>query len=410
VTAAKTRKAPARRQSYPKDREALRRVLLDAVEGMRPVVEANVDEMERIGRLPNAVVKALDESGLLAMKLPAELGGAEADPVTQIEVIEALAGMEPSVGWCMFIGATSIGWPGAFLPDESIPTVFKGGHIPHVAGVGGVRGRGVKVDGGFKISGRFQFASGIGHAEWLVGGAAIQDEAGETLEQRFFLVPVEQAENHDNWQVAGLKGTSSGDFSLDEVFVPEAMTWDWRDLAQGNPRRGGPLFHLGMPGFTSDEHAAFSLGVGRKILDLVIEMAQSKRRGHGAAAALVGDRPVFQRFIGEADLRLRAARALVLELQEQAWQEVCAGRHVEPALAAELRSAGVLATETAVDVATQAMRYAGGSALFLTNKLQRCFRDLIASGQHLAVSDTAYEAHAQFLLGLGENVPVTGTR
>lgn len=397
-------------RSYPADREAKRRVLLDAVDEVREAAIAGADEAEEIGRLPPVVVKALDDSGLFGLKLPAELGGAEADPVTQIDVIEKMAYIEPAVGWCMFIGATSIGWPGAFLPDESIDRVFNSDHVPHVAGVGGVRGRGVAVDGGYEISGRFQFASGIGHAEWLVGGAAIQDEAGETVEQRFFLIPVSDAVNHDNWRVAGLKGTSSGDFSTDQLFVPKEMTWDWQDLAQGHPQRGGPIFHLGMPAFTADEHAAFSLGVGRRALDLVIEAAQSKRRGHGAAATLVGDRPVFQRFVGEADLRLRAARALVCELHEKAWQEVCAGRSIEPGLATELRAAGVLATETAVDIAGQAMKYGGGSALFLDNMLQRCFRDVVASGQHLAVSDTGYEAHGQFKLGMGENVPMTGTR
>jgi alkylation response protein AidB-like acyl-CoA dehydrogenase len=397
-------------RSYPADREAKRRVLLDAVDEVREAAIAGADEAERIGRLPSAVVKALDDSGLFAMKLPAELGGAEADPVTQIDVIEKMAYIEPSVGWCMFIGATSIGWPGAFLPEESLDRVFNSDHVPHVAGVGGVRGRGVAVDGGYEISGRFQFASGIGHAEWLVGGASIQDEAGETVEQRFFLVPVSDAINHDNWQVAGLKGTSSGDFSLESHFVSKEMTWDWQDLAQGNPQRGGPIFHLGMPAFTAMEHAAFSLGVGRRALDLVIEAAQSKMRGHGAAATLVSDRPVFQRFIGEADLRLRAAKALVCELHEKAWQEVCAGRSVEPSLATELRAVGTLATETAVDVAGQAMKYGGGSALFLDNMLQRCFRDVVASGQHLAVSDTSYEAHGKFKLGMGDEVPQTGTR
>jgi alkylation response protein AidB-like acyl-CoA dehydrogenase len=188
------------------------------------------------------------------------------------------------------------------------------------------------------------------------------------------------------------------------------MTWDWQDVAQGRPQRGGPLFRLGMPAFTADEHAAFSLGVGRRALDLVIEMAQSKKRGHGAAAALIGDRPVFQRFIGEADLRLRAARALVIEVNEKAWQEACAGRPLQPQLHTELRAAGVLATEVAVDIAGQALRYGGGSALFLENMLQRCFRDVVASSQHLAVSDTAYEAHGQFKLGMGESVPMTGTR
>jgi alkylation response protein AidB-like acyl-CoA dehydrogenase len=397
-------------RTFPTDRDARRRVLLDAVDEVREAAIAGADEAERLGKLPPAVVEALDDSGLFALKLPAELGGAEADPVTQIEVIEKLAYIEPSVGWCMFIGSTSIGWPGAFLPEESLAAVFKGDHVPHVAGVGGVRGKGVRVEGGYEVSGRFQFASGLGHAEWLVGGATIQDEAEEVLEQRFFLIPVSDAFVHDNWQVAGLKGTSSGDFSLDSLFVPAAMTWDWQDLAQGRPQRGGPIFRLGMPSFTANEHAAFSLGVGRRALDLVIEIAQSKRRGHGAAATLVGDRPVFQRFVGEADLRLRAARALVCELYERAWQEVSAGRSIEPALATELRAAGVLATETAVHVAGQAMKYGGGAALFLDNMLQRCFRDVVASGQHLAVSDTQYEAHGQFKLGMGENVPQTGTR
>ncbi|HWC31158.1 MAG TPA: acyl-CoA dehydrogenase family protein, partial [Dehalococcoidia bacterium] len=250
--------------TYPKDREALTRVLLEAVERVRPAAEEGADEAERLGRLPDFVVKALDDSGLFGLKLPAELGGAEADPITQIDIIEAMSGIEPSVGWCMFIGATSIGWPGAFLPEESLSRVFNSDHVPHVAGVGGVRGKGVAVEGGYKISGRFQFSSGIGHAEWLIGGVAIENEAGETVEQRYFIIPEEQGFKHDNWQVAGLKGTSSGDFSTDGLFVPTEMTWDWQDLAQGNPKRGGPLFRLGAPAFTSNEHAAFSLGVGRK--------------------------------------------------------------------------------------------------------------------------------------------------
>jgi alkylation response protein AidB-like acyl-CoA dehydrogenase len=397
-------------RSYPSEREAKRRVLLDAVDEVREAAIAGANEAEQIGKLPPSVVKALDDSGLFGMKLPAELGGAEADPVTQIDVIEKMAYIEPAVGWCMFIGATSIGWPGAFLPDESLDRVFKSDHIPHVAGGGGVRGRGVEVDGGYQISGRFQFASGMGHAEWLVGGATIQDEAGETVEQRAFLIPVDQAINHDNWQVAGLKGTSSGDFSTDELFVPKEMTWDWQDLAQGRPQRGGPIFRLGMPAFTAMEHAAFSLGVGRRALDLVIETAQSKSRGFGPVATLIGTRPVFQRFVGEADLRLRAAHALVCEFHERSWQEVSAGRSIEPELATELRAVGVLATETAVDVASHAMKYGGGSALFLDNMLQRCFRDVVASGQHFAVTDAGYEAHGLFKLGMGETVPMTGTR
>ncbi len=398
-----------RARTYPTDREAKRLALLDAVDEVRDAAIAGADEAERIGKLPASVVEALDASGLFGMKLPAELGGAEADPVTQIAVIEKMAYIEPAVGWCMFIGATSVGWPGAFLPDESIERVFNRERLPHIVGVGGVRGRGVAGEGGYEVSGRYQFASGIGHAEWLVGGAAIQDQAGEVTEQRFFLIPVEQAVNHDNWQVAGLKGTSSGDFSVESLFVPRGMTMDWQDIAQGRPQRGGAIFRLGMPAFTTNEHAGFALGVGRRALDLVIETAQSKR-GTGAVTTLIADRQVFQRFVGQADLRLRAARALIWELNEKAWEEVSAGRSIEPSLAAELRAASVLATDTAVDVATQALRYGGGAALFLDNMLQRCLRDLIAGGQHFAVSDLAYETQGLFKLNMAENVPNPGTR
>jgi alkylation response protein AidB-like acyl-CoA dehydrogenase len=395
---------------HPRDRAAKRQALLDAVDSVQEAAAAGALAAEELGALPPDTVAALDASGLWGLKLPAELGGAEADPVTQIDVIEKLAYVEPSVAWCMFIGATSVGWAGAFLPDESIPKVFKGDHIPHIAGVGGVRGRGVAVEGGYRLSGRFQFSSGISHAEWLVGGVAIQDETGEVREQRYFLVPVAEALLHDNWQVAGLKGTSSGDFSLEGVFVPEAMTWNWQDTAQGRPKRGGAIFRLGAPAFTANEHPAFALGVGRRALDLVIETAQSKRRGQGAASTLIGDRQVFQRFVGESDLRLRAARALAVEVNEKAWQEACAGRPLEPRLHTELRAVGVLVTETCLEVTSGAMRYTGGSALFLDNMLQRCFRDLVAASQHLAVSDVAYESHGLFQLGMGEQVPMPGTR
>jgi alkylation response protein AidB-like acyl-CoA dehydrogenase len=400
-----------RPQRYPADRETKRRALLDAVEMVREAAIATSAEAEQMGTLPEAVVKALDEAGLFGLKVPAELGGAEADPVTQIDVIEKMAYIEPSVGWCMFINSTGAGWVGAFLPEESVSRVFTGGRIPHVAGVGSVRGaRGVAVEGGYRVSGLFQFASGSGFAEWLVGAFAIEDDAGGTVEQRFFLVPVDEARLHENWQVAGLKGTSSGDFSLDDVVVPEAMTWDWRDLTQGRPKRGGPIFRLGAPAFTANEHGAFALGVARRALDLVTEQALSKRRGTAGAATLIADRQVFQRFVGRADLQLKAARALLCELHERAWQEACAGHSIEPDLASELRAASVLATDIGIDVTSQALRYAGGSGLYLDNMLQRCFRDIVASGQHFAVSDLQYEAHGMFKLGMGQEAPRTGTR
>jgi alkylation response protein AidB-like acyl-CoA dehydrogenase len=152
----------------------------------------------------------------------------------------------------------------------------------------------------------------------------------------------------------------------------------------------------------SNEHASYALGVARLALDLIKDVAMTKRRGRGAAAVTLADRQVFQRFIGEAELRLRAARLLTFEVHERAWEEVSSGVVPDPALEAEMRGSAVLCTEVAVDIATQAFRFAGGSALHLENKLQMCMRDANAGAQHLAVSDVAYENLGQFYLDLPE--------
>ncbi|MYA62938.1 MAG: hypothetical protein F4X94_10255, partial [Dehalococcoidia bacterium] len=116
--------------SFPSEHHEKRRFLLDAVESVRDVVAASADESERLGTLAPDAVAAIRDAGLFTLKLPRSLGGAEADPVTQIEVIEALAYIDASAGWCLMIGATAIGQPGAFAGDDAVAEIFKNGRIP----------------------------------------------------------------------------------------------------------------------------------------------------------------------------------------------------------------------------------------------------------------------------------------
>ena len=199
--------------------------------------------------------------------------------------------------------------------------------------------------------------------------------------------------------MSGLKGTGSCDFSVSDLFVPEAFTVDRRVW---EPKRGGPLYQLGIPGLVINELAGFALGVARRSLDAIIDLAKTKRRGYGKQATLA-EREVFQRAIGEGDLRLRAARALAIEIFEKAWETVCAGRRPEPELQVEMRSATTLVTDVALDITTVAFRYGAGSAIHLSSPLQRCLRDLQAEAAHLMVSDSAYVMHGQCLLGLAVN-------
>src|SRR5437867_11404231 len=175
------------------------------------------------------------------------------------------------------------------------------------------------------------------------------------------MMPDSSIETHDTSDVTGLKATWSCEFSVTDRFVPEGFTFDLQAM---QPQHGGPLYRLGLPGLIINEHAGFALGVGRRALDAIIELAQTKRRGYGKQTPLA-ERAVFQRTIGESDLRLRAARGLILDIVGKAWETVCAGRTPGPQLQVEMRSAATLVTDVALEVTTQAFRYGAGTAVHL---------------------------------------------
>ena len=315
--------------------------------------------------------------------------------MTQFEVIEAMAAIDASTAWCMMVGATSLALPSVFLPDEAIARMFEGGRAPRAAGVFMPTGRAIRVSGGYRVTGRWAFASGIRHSHWVLASARGFGGGEEMLRRYAVVFPTAAVQIHNNWQVAGLQGTGSCDFSVTDLFVPAAFAWD-SDLAK--PYRGGPLYGLGLPGFVANEHAAFAIGVARRAIGALIEMAGSTQRG--LKISLLAARPTVQRAIAKADLRLRAARALAVAVFEEVWATVSSGGAVTPRLQADTRAVATFATEVAVDVTESAFRYAGGRALFLSHILQRCWRDMNAAAQHFVVSDVAYESQGQFVLGI----------
>ena len=159
---------------FPADRQAKRSVLLDAVEQVRPILQAGADEAESLATLPMSTVNALYDSGLLWLKAPAELGGAEADLVTQLEILEAISHIDTSAGWCAMIGASACSFPGVFLPDDALAQVYADGLPPRASGVFMPGGTAIPVEGGYRLTGRWAFASGIRHAQWVSACAKVQ--------------------------------------------------------------------------------------------------------------------------------------------------------------------------------------------------------------------------------------------
>jgi len=171
------------------------------------------------------------------------------------------------------------------------------------------------------------------------------------------------------------------------------------DLHNAQPKRGGPLYDLRLPGFVANEHVGFALGTARRALRAFVEIAAKGTRGVTSPTGLAG-RPAVQHMLGEMELNLRSARALAIEANEEAWQTVRRGEPVSGEQQATLRAVATYVTEVAVDVVTQAFRLAGGRAIYDGNPLQQCLRDINVAAQHLLVSEIAYENLGQFLLDL----------
>ena len=158
---------------FPKDRDAKQKFLLEQVERIGPVLQASGARSEELGTLAPEAVAALRDAGMFRLKLPATAGGAEADPLTEMQVLEGLAYHDLTSGWCTMVGATGIASLGTFLPQQGYDAVFAGGRIPTAAISFFPAGRAVRADGGFRLTGRWRFNSGIRHSDWFVGGTIV---------------------------------------------------------------------------------------------------------------------------------------------------------------------------------------------------------------------------------------------
>jgi indole-3-acetate monooxygenase len=255
------------------------------------------------------------------------------------------------------------------------------------------------VSGGFELSGRWPFASGIRHSSWLWCGAVVPGK--EPPEIRIMSFPKSDAEVIDDWHVSGLRGTGSCDVEVKKLHVPKEFTWA---LFTDPPQRGGPLYRHGLPAFVTIEHSAFAAGAARRVLDETAALSKNKRRGMPPTPLV--ERGAFQEAIGKSELQLGAARQLVLRTHEQAFEKVSNGELLSPRDQATLRGCACYITEVAQSVIAHMFRFAGAGALHKSSAIQRYQRDITAAGQHLLVSDSAYEVHGRATLGFDNINPM----
>jgi alkylation response protein AidB-like acyl-CoA dehydrogenase len=296
------------------------------------------------------------------------------------------------------IGATT-GVIAGFLPEREAREVFA---TPETV-VGGVlhpRGTAQVVEGGYRVSGRWPFASGCRHCAWLLGGALVKEDdrprlrADGSPEARMMIFPAREVEIIDTWSVSGLRGTGSHDIAVADVFVPRQSTvW----FSTDRPRAPGPLYALPMLGLLASGIAAVALGIaGGAIADLTT--LASAKTPTGSRRPLAA-RPAVQAEVARSTAAIGAARAYLLATLGEAWKQAERGEAFTAADRARIRLAATHATRESTRVVDRMYEAGGGSAIYDTSPLQRRFRDVHVATQHVMVAEATWELGGRVLLG-----------
>ncbi|MGE0679797.1 MAG: acyl-CoA dehydrogenase family protein [Candidatus Binatia bacterium] len=385
-------------------------ILLNSVRALEPLIRAHAEEAERNRHLTPPVVAALKEAGLFRMYVPKTLSGFEVPPHVLYRVVEEVARIDGSTGWCAFIGAV-VSVFGAFLPDVVAEQIF--GSDPDVILAGALfpPGTAKVCDGGYIVSGRWSYASGCHGCSWMIGGCIVLENGqrrltGEAPEMRIVYVPRDKATIvEDSWQVSGLAGTGSNDFTLEEVFVPENYT---HSLGPGMPRGKhfqGPLYTtyplLSAFGFPM---GAVALGIAQGAIDAVMTLAQTKKPA--GQSDMLRDRAVFHFQLADAVALVESARAWLYSSVEKAWNVAIIGRPATREERGHLTLAAANATRSAAAATNLAYTAAGGGANSLRSPLQRSLRDIHALTQHAQTSPQQWERGGRLLLGLDPLFPL----
>jgi alkylation response protein AidB-like acyl-CoA dehydrogenase len=369
-------------------------------------ISAASEEIERGRRLPQHIIDALKDAGIFGMAMPRSWGGPELDPLTQFRVLEALAIADGSVGWCAMINCDG-GYVTAFL-DQDVGRTMYPDIQAGTAAAATITGQATPVPGGYRVSGRFPFASGCQHCEWVWLGCAVVENGSPRLdhnrvpETRQCLVRLSQCEILDTWYTTGLRGTGSNDLRVDDAFVEAAHTFSFQDT--GLIKRPGPLYAF--PFMFTAKVSAPALGIARRTIDTLIDVVskkQARRYTIGErleAPKMMRDDVFVQEAVGRADVMLSSARAYLFEVIGDMWTTLVEGREPTPTQVARFMAAPTHVIGTCVDVVQLACKAAGGTAVYQKGPFDRGLRDILTMNQHVVGTLRTYEMAGRLLLGL----------
>ena len=371
---------------------------LDSARELAPRISAAADRINSERRLPVELANEMIGRGFFRLLIPRSLGGFEIDLIDYLEIVQTFAEADGSVGWCLNQNAV-LASTSATMPEELAREIWSD---PHAVLANGpiISAKAVPVEGGHRLTGRWNFSSGCRHATWMIA-ATPAPSSGPSFDRRkadkeglTMLVPKDQVEFVDVWQVGGLRGTGSFTFQVQDLYVPSKRVYNTAD----KPRLDGPLYAISTNLLFPSGFACVALGVARAGLDSAIEMAGGKKDQF--EENLLRDKPTIQRSVGRAEALWGSARAFLFQSAENVWRSACDNRSLTLEDRIRLRVAATHAIRTAADVVDIAYEVCGSSSIFEINPIQRRFQDAHTITQQIQGRMAHYETAGQFFLGL----------
>ena len=369
---------------------------------LAPEIEARADQIEQDRRLPEPVLAALFEAGLFRLLLPRSLDGGEVDPVTFARVMEEVAKADASTAWCL-CQAAGCSMSAAYLSHDVAMEIFGRDRRAVLAWGPGPGARAIAVDGGYRVTGTWSFASGGRHATWLGAHCPISEPDGSSrrtpngkVVERTMLFPAASATFVDVWHVSGLKGTGSDAYTVDDLFVPHDHSISRDDPAER--RQPGLIYCFPTGSFYASGFASVALGIARRMLDAFVSLAREKTpRGYKRPLA---NNAVIQSQVGQAEAQLSSARRFLMGSLADIWGAVGSSGTLTMDQRMLIRLASTYAIHQAKAVADVTHHAAGATSIFVDSAFDRGFRDIHAVTQQLQGRQAHFETVGQFMLGI----------
>jgi alkylation response protein AidB-like acyl-CoA dehydrogenase len=368
--------------------------ILANVRALAPEIQRRAGETAKSRRIPADLVEKLRAAGVFRIMFPKRWGGPEMPLPQQVELIETLAYADPSVAWAVKIGSDS-GYFCGFLEEKAARELYPSLDYA-TAGQAPPNGRAVRVPGGYRVTGRWGFASGCTHADVIVGGCLVLESEGATpRDMIFILAPASSFQIEDTWYSNGLAGSGSHHYSAKDLFVPERHAF----TLTGPAKIEGPLYADAGSATVFIPMAGTPLGLMRRAIDVTIELAREKVITLPAPATLMRNLPRVKFALARAQMLYAAACSAVYESVNRYWDELLRDGHGSLRTRRDMGLARIHAHRTAREVAQLMFDTVGAPAVYESLPLGSLLRDAIVINEHLGFNDGVVERLGGMLLG-----------